>query len=614
MSFDEFKSYLKKFIEKTDLLNEAKKDKQKSNEKLQDKAKEIRGKCEEWESEMEKAIEDELKEISWFKFVISSDTNVEFRKTPITSNLFGKYVNDSSEMERWTQKLVWTFLRRKFFGTKNEDGKIEGGMVDITTLSLDRIKQILGMLTSPVQNNKLPVSNFFESRSVCEKCSADGSEGIFNSQFLLQDLVDVYGIEKGIKTEKKGTKVDKYEKYKLTEDDKKTIMTFADFDVVYENQQEFSAEYKAYEKFLLEFCGFKNMKKATEYVKSWQSGSNSGEVKNQDTDPQNTKCKSYYAEYLKDYSTENENYLGKLSSQLKNDATKYLNNNCSKTETYISFNEYKNRFNKMSLNKLDTNDVLEKLQQAKNQSSTDKSQNSILFGIGPEEPKTLENNKLPKDIYDKKNFYGVDIKKMEHQSYSAGCGSTVAATMMTYEGLDLNQYEIRTYVPEDIAANVRQNNGFGDSSCMHNPAIFSDIIIKYKNNMAVRNLVIDWNNNKRRLNFKLYVLPNLVKMVNKHNGGQILNQKEEKKFLESRTLKASDEEIKARAEYLRLCIIDAIVKHKSPISLNNGGHYRLIVGIQGNLIKILDPDSPRNDKTFITDIESNGYRKHCKES
>ena len=54
MSFDEFKSYLKKFIEKTDLLNEAKKDKQKSNEKLQDKAKEIRGKCEEWESEMEK--------------------------------------------------------------------------------------------------------------------------------------------------------------------------------------------------------------------------------------------------------------------------------------------------------------------------------------------------------------------------------------------------------------------------------------------------------------------------------------------------------------------------------------------------------------------------------
>ena len=618
MDFDEFIAYLKKFVDKESFFQEAnevekaKGYKDEDYKKLNLKVNNIKKECNECENEMEEAIEKELKElkeISWFKFVISDD---DLRATPITSNLFGKYINDSSKMEIWTQKLVWTFLRRKFFGTKNEKGKIEGGMVDIKKLKQKEIEQILEMLTSPVQNNSLPVSNLFESRCICEKCHADDSKGIFNSQFLLQDLVNIYGIDvntNGITTEQGGTKADEYEKYELTEDDKKTIMTFTEFDDVDANKNQFPGEYAEYEKFLLKYCGFETLEKATEYVTGWKTKSGSTETKNPDTDPQNTKCKRYYAEYRKDYSEDNPNYLGKLSSQLKNDATNYITGDYKQTEKYMSFDEYKNRFHNTNLNNPNTDDVddvIEKLKQAKNQSSPDKSQNSILFSSGFEEPKTLENGELPEDIdiYDENNFYGVDIKGMDHQSYSAGCGSTVAATMMTYEGLNLTQYEIRTYVPENIDNKVWQNNGFGNSSRMHNPAIFSDIIIKYKNNMAVRNLVIDWSNNKRTLNFKSYVLPNLVKMVNKCNGEKILDQKDEKKLLESGKLKASEEEIKARAEYLRLCIIDAIVKHKSPISLNTGGHYRLIVGIQGNLIKILDPDSPRNDKTLITDIES----------
>ena len=187
-SFDDFKSYLKKFIEKNssfqkaDEVKKAKGVKNEDDKKLELEVNNIKKECNTCENEMEKAIENELEKISWFKFVISND---DLRATPITSNLFGKYINDSSKMEIWTQKLVWTFLRRKFFGTKNKDGKIEGGMVDITKLTQKEIEQILDMLTLPVQNNKLPVSNLFDSRCVFAKCCADNSKGTFNSQFLL---------------------------------------------------------------------------------------------------------------------------------------------------------------------------------------------------------------------------------------------------------------------------------------------------------------------------------------------------------------------------------------------------------------------------------------------
>ncbi|MBP5606956.1 MAG: hypothetical protein J6X66_01630 [Lachnospiraceae bacterium] len=228
---------------------------------------------------------------------------------------------------------------------------------------------------------------------------------------------------------------------------------------------------------------------------------------------------------------------------------------------------------------------------------------------------------MGKDLYNPDRYFEVKGTSFgEKQNTTTGCWSHSLSVQLRTRGIDMNQHEVRLYrpdAPDNGEEKLLKNNGFGDDK-QANPMDYSEIMVKYRANTAVHAAEIDLDmamfNEREKIQDKMTkLMPKVdhnapaedLQMIENEREA-VLNKLLNKHYSRLPQYKAAREQY---IEYTRRSIVDAIAKHRSPVTVNFYGHYITVFGIQGTLIKYYEPMSPHKSGVMYSDLRNLYSRK-----
>ncbi len=194
-----------------------------------------------------------------------------------------------------------------------------------------------------------------------------------------------------------------------------------------------------------------------------------------------------------------------------------------------------------------------------------------------------------KNLYDKNNCYEVSgVKNGGLQTTSVGCWSVSLSSQMKSRGYDFSQKEIRLFRPKNIdPEGLATDLEFVGRDNMGSPFEFAELMNQVQKNTATHVIEIRMEAEHG----------NELQADKKKLGGNVSNTD----VIESNAKYQRYNE--QYIEYIRRSIVDAIVKHKSPVSLLRGGHFITIDAIEGTKVRYYDSKSKRKDGLRFGDLK-----------
>ena len=208
-----------------------------------------------------------------------------------------------------------------------------------------------------------------------------------------------------------------------------------------------------------------------------------------------------------------------------------------------------------------------------------------------------------RDLYNKDNYF--ELTGIAHEGKSVLKNGTYAASMaMQFKsrGFDISQEQVNTKLYNLVGNEVTRVEELKLGVDEEKSVLACAGLISFaKDNMAVHSTTADfYGRNKDKLDrIREKIREKLTSSGIEADIAtvEIILAKQIESDVDLSRQRKND------IEYIRRCIIDAIAKHKSPVSARFGDHYITIYGVEGNKVKFDDHITSVENPTRIDDLE-----------
>ena len=247
------------------------------------------------------------------------------------------------------------------------------------------------------------------------------------------------------------------------------------------------------------------------------------------------------------------------------------------------------------------------LEKAKDKGELKPMAGKLTDGLG-NEISSEEVEKMGEQVYDITNCFELTgVPYAGKQKTVSGCYSVTMATQLQYMGVNISQQDVRLHRPgtrDEANATSSVKNQSGDVKEL------SEMVTRFTNNVGMHAVSYF---STERFGGSLNKLRRKIRGMAKNLGIEKLSKSVEDAIVKKAVERDPEYYGRGREqnlEYARRCIVDALAKYKTPVSVNTGGHYITIFGIEGTKVKYYEPMSPRKDGVKISDLNNLFSNEH----
>ena len=247
------------------------------------------------------------------------------------------------------------------------------------------------------------------------------------------------------------------------------------------------------------------------------------------------------------------------------------------------------------------------LEKAKDKGGLKPVDGKLTDGLG-NEISSEDVEKMGEQVYDITNCFELTgVPYAGKQKTVSGCYSVTMATQLQYMGVNISQQDVRLHRPgtrDEANATSSVKNQSGDVKEL------SEMVTRFTNNVGMHAVSYF---NTERFGGSLNKLRRKIRGMAKNLGIEKLSKGVEDAIVQKAVERDPEYYGRGREqnlEYARRCIVDALAKYKTPVSVNTGGHYITIFGIEGTKVKFYEPMSPRKDGVRISDLNNLFSNEH----